>query len=338
MLDSPVTRTVTQEYEMDWLALRIGFVERYLTNLSDPENPTCPKCGRIKTRKDLKGDCPPCRGLFWKVCKQLSYPARTRTEWIQKYKEPTSESSEKEKTTLSVVVTEQGLEAWPGYPAGLTEEGQKLCRVQAVVNIRKRLGKLTGWKTPPSPYAASIARAIAKVMDIFPHWPKDTFVWYVDVQTTNEPSQIPEKLRLAAKKRSKEKGEKASWTTSEHDIEAILSLWMYHFQDRDQSNDKFKVAQPVSEWTSPIRTPFRRVLGPDTNNLKRDLAWWAGRGVAEALDSCKWESLWDDSEKSLSLGFGGEGKCPISIYTFTWEAIFHALLSESNLGCDLIAR
>ena len=184
------------------------------------------------------------------------------------------------------------------------QEKNDSLQVHAVVNIRKRLGELTKWEAPPSEYAAYIAKAIGKVMDLFDWGKKTTFIWCMDVQISRDKSKLkqPGKLRLVANKGTQSE---SSWTTPEKDIEAILSLWMYHFKDQNQRDDELKGTRPTLEKPDPIRTPFRRVLGPDTEILKTDLAWWAGETVEETLEQFKWEK----SDIPLSLGYGRQSKC-----------------------------
>lgn len=331
MLDKPATEKITPDYEMDWLALKVGFIDGYLTSLSDspvlPRKP-CLKCGIGKSKSIPKvTSSPPCNhpsapeASVWEICNELSYPIRT--EWIDKLEKPPAAKRgvDLEKGAKSGAKSK----VRPGYPVSSTlpisipeksftlEMQEKIysLQVQAVVNIRKRLGVLTEW-TAPSPYAACVAKAITHVMSLF-EWgeklgEKATFVWYMDVQIARDESKRG-KLRLEASKGSLT--DKSSWSAPEKDIEALLSLWMYHFKRQHQRGGDSGDMRSVSEKSGLIRAPFRRVLGPNTEVLKTDLAWWAGEGVAESLETF----TWDKSDKSLSLGYSVQGKCSISSYT-----------------------
>jgi hypothetical protein len=322
MLDSPATEKITPEYEIEWLSHKLGFDSGYLMYLSDPPKKPCFTWGLgwcnpfQKITPPLKCN-PPADSVTtcWKICNKLNYP--TNAELSIK-----SVKLAEGKAGPSVTVGKSRLDSTrrPGYsPSSATlvsrdqlsigekehavkeQEKRNSQQVHAVVNIRKRLAKLTEWKAPPSGYAACIAKAICKVMDLFDFEKMDTFIWSMDVQIyRDEKSKQPGKLKLVANKGSQSE---PSWTTSEEDIEAILSLWMYHFQDQSHRNIQVQRTRSHLEKPEPIGMPFRRVLGPNTSVLKTDLAWWAGEGVEEALDQFKWEDY-----DSLSLGYGYPSK------------------------------
>ncbi|CCX32966.1 Protein of unknown function [Pyronema omphalodes CBS 100304] len=52
------------------------------------------------------------------------------------------------------------------------------------------------------------------------------------------------------------------WKINVSELEALLSLWLFHFRkDRGKSD-------------SPGKEQRTRILGPNTSALKRDLRWW----------------------------------------------------------------
>ena len=217
MLDSPTTKPVPAKYEMDWLALRIGYVPNYLPTLSSSEHR--PK-HTPKKSPGQDNNSPP--ELFWKVCNKIKYPSTGNWE-------------AKTKTDRRPAISEKP--GHPGYPREVEGKEKEKKKAQAVVNIRKRLGELTKWPNPSS-YATSVATAIGKVMDLLFHESqKETFVWDIEVQVVSEVSDEPAKVRLAAKKPTEKSGEKSPWTVSISDIESIISLWMYRFNDRDKTNE-----------------------------------------------------------------------------------------------------
>jgi hypothetical protein len=136
-----------------------------------------------------------------------------------------------------------------------------------------------------------------------------TFPWYMDVQIRKDGSVLKQhgKLKLVANYNKTTQNEK-SWKTSEEDIEAILSLWIYHFKDEKQRELRdWKAGSKPSPFNPElIRTPFRRVLGPATDVLKADLSWWAGEGVVQAIE----EFTWVTKDNPLSLGYGHQRRFP----------------------------
>lgn len=323
MLDSPATEKITPEYEMDWLSLKLGFDDGYLTCLSDkrPKSP-CPRCGTESSDPSHKlMPYPTCEVPFWKLCNELGSPSRA--EWIESLENPDDGKSGTTRVTVWESSVDSTKRPRPGYPlsrvpsgsapksrdqlkvkeredAAKEQEKNDSLQVHAVVNIRKRLGYLTKWDAPPSEYAICIANAIGKVMNCFDWGKRTTLTWSMDVQITGDKSKRkqPGKLRLVANNKGTEK--EAKWRTPEKDIEAVLSLWMYHFKDQNQWDIEDIGTASTFETFDPVRTPFRRVLGPDSDVLKADLAWWAGEGVVEGLETFKWEK----SDKPLSLGYG----------------------------------
>jgi hypothetical protein len=294
MLDKPVAVRIPQGFEMEWLALRIGYVEDYLLELSKPTSVVCPICGTPRSAKKVdtlavaslallaptfpifKWQLAPglgshyCITPSWTVQKKITPPRDARIGWNYPHSESASDA-------------------------------------QRVVCVRNRLQDLTqGFHPNTRRIAESVADTIKKIMELFP-WPTDQhdFTWFIDVQT---PKHETNKVSLTTKKLSKKTtAEKDLWQLAAQDIESILSLWMYYLKNEIQNDDE---AQKSTQKSPPTIRSFRRILGPSTSILKRDLAWWAGAGVAEALDGFNWKD--DMSPETLNLGFGGEGKFSLS--------------------------
>ncbi|KAL2068429.1 hypothetical protein VTL71DRAFT_16527 [Oculimacula yallundae] len=319
MLDSPATERIIPKYEMDWLSLKLGFDGGYINSFSDPPKKPCTKCGK-RSHKPV-----PCTALevpFWKVCNKLGVPSRAALSESPKRSDDEKSGS---RVTWEKSIAGSPTPLRPGYPLPTDSSGSSAksqerpnaevkedeakeqlkndsLRVHAVVNIRKRLGDLTRWEVPLSEHAAGIAKAIGSVMNLFDLGELKTFFCYVDVQSVHTSSgRNPGKLKLVAGNNGTRL--EPLWTTPKEDIEAILSLWMYHFADEKQWRPEKGGEMPTRlsfERPNPTRTPFRRVLGPDSKILKADLAWWAGEGVADGLSTF----TWDKSDNPLSLGYG----------------------------------
>ncbi|TGO30374.1 hypothetical protein BPAE_0006g01150 [Botrytis paeoniae] len=182
-----------------------------------------------------------------------------------------------------------------GWKTSLTEIDSK---AQKVVNIRKRLQELTNWSDKEVKVcAASAATAIEKIMGLFKGWEGSTFCWLVDIQMKKGDADANQQVQLKVTKRSGT--EENLWDVNPQDIESIISLWMYHLVDRDQTDGEI---HDSTDKNIPIIQSFQRVLGPSSTSLTRDLAWWTGVEISEVLDRFTWKN--DRDTKCLSLGFG----------------------------------
>jgi hypothetical protein len=273
MLESPSAERMMLDHEMEWLSLKIGFDGTYLSRLSDQNY-----------KETLFTQTP-----FWKVCNQICIPSG----------DDINKNWDDSDTTFTR--PNGKFKNWPGYPlftsnSQIGEVEETSLKARSVVNVRRRLQELTGWTTPLSPYASLVAGAIKNVMELakfveFEQWRTDTFTWYIDVQIDS--NSKPGKLRLECRRYGRLEWEtndgKPTWTVPEKEIEAVLSLWMYHFKDKNQHT-----------WKPLLERPFRRVLGPFTEVLKRHLALWAGEKAAGTLE----QFWWGKCDDILSLGYG----------------------------------
>ncbi|QSZ36179.1 hypothetical protein DSL72_007304 [Monilinia vaccinii-corymbosi] len=307
MLDRPLDEELPQSYEMDWLSLRIGYDSKYLPKLIArcPAKKICPNCATEKapqpatstTPANLAGGhqpsdktkhiCNPKLPFCWAVADQI--PPRRAGEW--QIDNPL---------------------------CGDSQGAQKNLMAQKVLNIRKRLKELTEWSEPSIiRCATSAAEAIEQIMAEI-DWPKkeDTFCWKIDVRVKNgekdklDDGSKDKKVQNIEKNqvqlsvyRIKEGEEKGLWKVEVSDIEAIVSLWMYHLYYRDHQNAK---SGNNTKKGTTIEHPLRRVLGPWTENFQRELAWWIGPGVPESLKEFRWSKARPDD---INLGFKDQGLC-----------------------------
>ncbi|KAI9770168.1 MAG: hypothetical protein M1839_003270 [Geoglossum umbratile] len=147
---------------------------------------------------------------------------------------------------------------------------------QRAVKVRQRIGLLTGWAGPASGEAISVAIAIETVMNTF----LDRglrFTWSVEVKVGGK----SEKIDFTVSR------EEEGWHAEESEIEAALSLWIFHIRHQKQKDQEHEgyVGEELSKRRLQRRDPvrggrYRRVLGPGQEALRRDLDWWVGTGVA----------------------------------------------------------
>jgi len=180
-----------------------------------------------------------------------------------------------------------------------TTIGDNTTNAQKAVRVRQRLGHLMKWVGPASKPAISVAAAIAEVMNTFVQVDgneREVFYWFLEVEVgtilSTEGSDIGDSNQLMhfedgrTKSRIKFKvryTEKCRWMADATEIEAALSLWICHIREREQlqrlRQDKNTGDGKSSDWLQEnlsLKTKTIRLLGPDTENLKRDLQWWIG--------------------------------------------------------------
>jgi hypothetical protein len=141
--------------------------------------------------------------------------------------------------------------------------------------IRKRLRQLTGWEGAASKEAEILTKAIEVVMNkLLPLQFQKSFTWRLNVII--EDTKNPQEIEFSC-----EKLDRTRWTADKGAIEAALSLWKYGV-----SKESYKRCY--------------RVLGPKTEALQQDLAWWISDILAQ-------ESLTSYQEQidALWIGFNG---------------------------------
>ena len=158
---------------------------------------------------------------------------------------------------------------------------------QYVLDLRIRLGQLSGWQGPGSKVAVSVANSIDAVMNtLFPDR-QEPFTWYLDAQygkTTQLEGSTrakPERIRF----RVTNKG--GRWSAGSGEIDAALSLMLYtRYQIRKDTNledvtggglRKQDMAVPrdwLRKGDAAVDKQCMRILCPSTPQSRRDLSWW----------------------------------------------------------------
>jgi hypothetical protein len=195
------------------------------------------------------------------------------------------------------------------------DDGEKS---QKAVRIRQRLGELTRWVGPASKPAISVASAIATVMNtLVDDKDYDEFCWFLKVavkesdhenNSTDSKTDSKIKFKVKRQKAATQCGWTA-WTADATEIEAALSLWIYHIREcerfRQQNQEDL---QPTAEGKKDsdrlqedvlLVRKSTRLLGVATPKLERDLKWWIGN--VQKFDKTQ-ES---NDPRHLLIGFTG---------------------------------
>jgi hypothetical protein len=170
------------------------------------------------------------------------------------------------------------------------DDGEKS---QKAVRIRQRLGELTKWVGPASKPAICVASAIATVMNtLVDDKDYDEFCWFLKVavkesdhENNSTDSKTDSKIKFKVKRQNAAK--QGGWTADTTEIEAALSLWIYHirecerFRQQNQEEDQQPTAAGTkdSDWLQEDVLLVRKstwLLGVATPKLERDLEWWIG--------------------------------------------------------------
>jgi hypothetical protein len=163
------------------------------------------------------------------------------------------------------------------WSPGAQDANHTLNASQMLVKLRKRLGILSKWTGPASQAAVALASSIDEVMNaLFPSEDTTTFVWSLSVRFGDEDQWI----RLVVEKPSTGK----PWISNAAEIEATLSLWLYHARGSETQADRTMGAIDSigqfdpEDWLRSGDLALQRqnlqFLGPDTASLRRDLKWW----------------------------------------------------------------
>ncbi|OBS25934.1 hypothetical protein FPOA_06467 [Fusarium poae] len=158
---------------------------------------------------------------------------------------------------------------------------------QALLEARKRLAYLAGWKGPTSTEAVSLARAMECTMDALetclPGTPQ-SLTWVLEARYLGLSGQ---EIRITLFK------EIGGWKVNAAQIESILSLWLSSVDEEESllnedmvsdqnKGSQFQEPKIQDEWLRSKDTIARRslrILGRRTPSLVRDLLWWVPKDI-----------------------------------------------------------
>ncbi|KAK6603745.1 ankyrin repeat protein [Botrytis cinerea] len=347
MLDRPIAQKIPEKYEIDWLALRIGNDDKYLSDLSESTGfPT---------------NMSPCH-LSWKICSQIDPPVQATpgsipitndpmVEEIVKLQERTHELETRLYESMPPPITNicadrreipvRVEQITPDSTIPAPHECVQGSRKAPETLIKECLRRLTNWEkfiescdpaknSPMRQKSVSIRKRLQEFTDylVLTGWSETIYNRFETQKVLHVRNRLREltswsdpigndegtylqKIELHATRKT---GEEDRWSVSTEDIESILSLWMYHFSHGTQSGNW---AQDNTENIARDIHSFQRVIGPSKPILKRDMAWWAGIEIAEALGEFSWDNQPD--KKCLSMGVYLPGK-PIIFFLYSPKA------------------
>ncbi|KAK1729114.1 uncharacterized protein BDZ83DRAFT_67527 [Colletotrichum acutatum] len=138
-----------------------------------------------------------------------------------------------------------------------------------IVMIRRDLAQLASWQGPASAEAVSLARSIEATMNIlFRDSKQSNFAW----------SLVAHGGELIYFRLSRIEGK---WNAHADELEAALSMWLFsvdELEKNEETNHQNIVGDNKDDKWLRVKgspsSPGLRVLGPYTESLHRDLAWW----------------------------------------------------------------
>ncbi|KAG4273420.1 hypothetical protein FPRO04_09784 [Fusarium proliferatum] len=178
-----------------------------------------------------------------------------------------SNNSEDAQTNHGIYMEHHG-----GSVAARNNEGHTrttYSKPQTVMTLRSYFGEVTGWRSPIFAEANSLSRAIEVVMNtLFLESGLEHFDWQFKAMCNGSDSQIITVPMSVTK---------GNWKVSRHDIEAILSLWIFSMKNTSREGNTLQ--------TTDINTdrPGLHLLGLDTPQLRRDLQWWVPRDLQKII-------------------------------------------------------
>lgn len=260
--DPPAYFPALEGYELDWLALRLIYLD---SPLEPPRGTGSAKPHALPTIQ-----------THWRI---LTKPDKPKHRILGRlgYMDPEPEEN------ASEALTELASDGMPTHL--FPRESQMLLK------IRRRLGHLTKCPGVASKEAVALSRAISRVLDEF--WSEETvyhtFEWKLDTIVGDNTFDM---ITLQAKKEMESKNgkkEHCSWVIHSPDIDAILSLWMASYTGSKAGTAKDD-DELSSDWLmkrASITVNYQRILGENPQNseestgasmrtdfLTRDLTWW----------------------------------------------------------------
>jgi len=167
----------------------------------------------------------------------------------------------------------------------------QMIQPQVVLSIRRRLGQLVKWPGRTVAPSISLARAVSTTLNKFLMVPSsgETFCWSVkaQVQFGVDVGKV-DLITFHASKNS------AGWKVDETEIEAALSLWMYHIHEmeemsRDSGSGAITLPNEGEKYfgVSDLSHRIVRLLGPDEAGQLRAISWWIGGDIQHQISSQK---------------------------------------------------
>ncbi|PNP44141.1 hypothetical protein TGAMA5MH_04428 [Trichoderma gamsii] len=185
--------------------------------------------------------------------------------------------------------------------------------------MRKRLGKLSKWKSPFLEEAIHLSRAIEAVATTFLSGPNESYKWSIpaiytqyNVAEPTEGKNVKEKVveeKVVEEKVVEEKvvegkiyitiykDESHAWRVDETELEAILSLWLYS----TSSIDLPEISRP--------RNLRAYELDGSEERLTRDLQWWMPENIPQSFKPYSENELTELIEKEpkrITVGYNVE--------------------------------
>ncbi|KAF5598211.1 ankyrin repeat [Fusarium pseudocircinatum] len=142
-------------------------------------------------------------------------------------------------------------------------------KAQTVMILRSQFAKSTGWQSPVFTEANSLSRAIEVVMNtLFLNSGLTQFNWPLRAMYNGqEPQVIDVSMNLV----------NGNWRVSRHDVEAILSLWIFSMKHAP------KDVLASREIDTTTNGPGVHLLGADTPQLRRDVKWWIPQDIRKVM-------------------------------------------------------
>ena len=157
-----------------------------------------------------------------------------------------------------------------------------------VVEIRQRLGRLSKWTGPATELAVAVATAVEVVMNT--PWlsasPQTSFTWSLGCDWSARGDDHQQQYREASMTVKYQQGQ---WKADATQIEAVLSLWLFHVREVEEARKKKHGAEQQSDgqgadvyedWLragdAARSISTIRLLCKNTPSARQNLEWWVG--------------------------------------------------------------
>ncbi|CCX17138.1 Similar to hypothetical protein [Tuber melanosporum Mel28]; acc. no. XP_002841517, partial [Pyronema omphalodes CBS 100304] len=314
---TPITKRVSAEHEMDWLALWLA------KNLEGNEKHSImwPTDKDISHEKDEELKAHLRQELAQHHSARSDY--RAETQWT-----PQVERLIWEIVTNNQNVTRSGefvgdkriskagsqdIPVDPERPGIETRLLAELTPAERALKVRQRLAQLTRWRGRTIAPSVSVAKSISAVLEtLLPRNDEETkeiesFSWFLKVELDYG---VVEEIEFRAYRNTHE-----NWKVDTTEIEAALSLWIFHIDEvrdialheRAAEEETLKRTGQWNDWMQKdwgLGGQVIRLLGVDNadGSLRRDIGWWMGNDIG--LNTYP-DGLPDRGPKDGVKGFSG---------------------------------
>ena len=290
----PIPRPVPDKHEMDWLALWLAKRIDKKSSHSDEKSSQWPRdIKEVKRETDEMKDW-----LKYGQSRNMAERQEQKPVAGRATKERVGDLDEPVERLVWEICTSPKQSSEELNQPSPKQSSEKLnLPANVAFNIRKRLGQLTQWRGDAAEASIALAKSMSAVLETLmlsgkertgsvqsetPPTSEKVFTWSLPVQLNGSSIQ---KIQLQATKKGTD-----PWTVDATEIDALLSLWLFHIHEvrnafikrKDDGANKTYNGDWLQQDVQQIEVI--RLLGPSAADFRRNVGFWVGSDNAHGLD------------------------------------------------------